>query len=153
MWDMLGFPPEYLVFSVLVVLMGGTQLWASSRLRRRLEARTTSELKRQQQSWQQTMTGLNRQIQLLESAQKNSMSEMRRVLGRMELRGLSSALSRQPAGFSLDKKHHVLTLAQKGMRTEEIADRLKMYQGETELVLGLKEYAASRGNGHERDSM
>ena len=79
------------------------------------------------------------------------MEELRRTLGRIEL-GQSKAFptldfSADEGGRrrkGIDKKHHVCTLARKGLDPARIAQRLKIYQGEAELVLGLEQFMSSQ---------
>jgi hypothetical protein len=53
----------------------------------------------------------------------------------------------------LDKKHQVCSLARQGLATEEISRKLNLYRGETELVLGLRKYAARTEINNARTSL
>jgi hypothetical protein len=96
---------------------------------------------------------LDGRFSALAQEQKESMGEVRRLVGRMELRRISGNFSKTTRAFDLDKKHHVVSLAQRGLDAADISKKLKIYQGETELVLGLKDYAANRESSHERNKM
>ncbi|HSR67157.1 MAG TPA: hypothetical protein VLU25_04390 [Acidobacteriota bacterium] len=45
---------------------------------------------------------------------------------------------------SIDKKHHIYTLARRGVPAQDISRRLNVYQGETDLVLGLKQFLGTQ---------
>lgn len=44
----------------------------------------------------------------------------------------------------IDKKHHIYSLARRGVPSKDISRRLKVSRGETELVLGLKQFIHSQ---------
>ena len=75
--------------------------------------------------------------------QSDRWSEIRNAIARLEFRsrGASERMQR-PSMVVLDKKHQVCSLARKGLATEEISKKLNLYNGETELVLGLKNFGA-----------
>lgn len=89
--------------------------------------------------------------QEMERRHRQQMEELRRALGRIELRqshafplgernGSDSRMQRK----GIDKKHHVYRLASKGLDPLRIAQRLNMYEGEAELVLGLQQFMSSQ---------
>ena len=94
---------------------------------------------------------LERGQQEMGTRHRRQMEELRRALGRIELRQSNalptldlSADESRPARKGIDKKHHVCTLARKGFDPARIAQRLNIYQGEAELVLGLEQFMSSQ---------
>ncbi|HLV00014.1 MAG TPA: hypothetical protein VKZ59_02020 [Acidobacteriota bacterium] len=53
---------------------------------------------------------------------------------------LPQSTTELPPGSSLEKKHRVISLAQRGLDPEDIARQLNIYRGEAELVLSLSRY-------------
>ncbi len=99
----------------------------------------------------QGIAELRRRIEDCEGANLARLEELRRAVSRLELRDLNGPPRPKPAPAvrraGIDKKHHVFRLASRGMDSDRIARRLNMYRGETELVLGLQQFMASRGKG------
>ncbi len=62
-------------------------------------------------------------------------------IGHIEERMLDLAVPSSDSAPPLERRHHVLALANKGVALEEIARRLKIPRGEAELILGLRKYA------------
>ncbi|MEE8587657.1 MAG: hypothetical protein V3T83_22705, partial [Acidobacteriota bacterium] len=97
------------------------------------------------------IANLERSQQEAETLHRRQMKELRRAVGRIELRQSNAfptpdfcAGEGRPPRKGIDKKHHVRTLARKGLDPARIAQRLNMYQGETELVLGLQQFMSSQ---------
>jgi len=100
--------------------------------------------------FRESQQGLRRRIHKLEEdaahfqrEQSDLWSEIRNTIARLEFRshGASERMQRHSM-VGLDKKHQVCSLARKGLATEEISKKLNLYMGETELVLGLKNFGA-----------
>jgi hypothetical protein len=122
-------------------------------LLRRSERRLHSAIERYGALYRAMQGDFQQRFSDLALEQKESMADVKRLVGRMELRRLSGNFAKTTRPFDLDKKHHVVTLAQRGLNTADISKKLKIYQGETELVLGLKDYVANRETSHERNKM
>jgi hypothetical protein len=98
----------------------------------------------------ESQSALRNRIRLLEEEQESSRreqsdrwSEIRKTIARLEFRsGGSSEQFQRSSVVGLDKKHQVCSLARQGLATEEISKKLNLYRGETELVLGLRDYSA-----------
>ncbi len=89
--------------------------------------------------------------QEMNASHRRQMEELRRALGRIELRQSKAfptldgnAVDKPQGRKGIDKKHHVCKLARKGLDPARIAQRLNMYQGEAELVLGLQQFMSSQ---------
>ena len=89
--------------------------------------------------------------QLDRSAEDGS-RQIRQIRGALLQLGLhtgqgASSVERS-SKFSIDKKHQVISLAEKGLDAQEICRRLHVNRGETELYLDLREYvrAVEKGN-------
>ena len=81
----------------------------------------------------------------LEKTHGERLRDLQVTLGRI---GLGPAFSIEPQDFRptrLDKKHHVLSLAERGLTSGEISEKLGLRSGETELVLGLQRHFAKQG--------
>jgi len=90
---------------------------------------------------------LCKRITELEKSQREFFRSVDTRLSRLEMRSLSDATRFRPSNSTLDRKHQVVSLAQMGLDVKKISRRLRMSQGETELLLGLKErYRAEREN-------
>jgi hypothetical protein len=122
-------------------------------LLRRGEMRLLAAVERYGALYRAMQGDIQQRFSSLALEHKDSMTELRRLMGRMELRRLSGSFGKTTRAFDLDKKHHVVTLAQRGLNTADISKKLKIYQGETELVLGLKDYVTNRETSHERNKM
>ena len=102
---------------------------------------------------------LQSRLEKNETRHRQQMEELRRTLGRIELRqshrlpnsGGSQVLPKQPRRSAIDRKHHVTTLARKGLDPGRIAQRLNMYRGEAELVLGLQQFMAAQAEDPRQD--
>jgi hypothetical protein len=96
----------------------------------------------------ESQTALRSRIRLLEEEQESARqeqrdrwSEIRKTIARLEFRGGGpSEQFQRSSTVGLDKKHQVCSLARQGLATEEISKKLNLYRGETELVLGLRNY-------------
>lgn len=119
----------------------------------RSDRQTLEILKKARGDWSQTLQALHARISTLEESHASALAELQRELARVRLREASPESRAKPGGFNLDKKHHVVSLAQKGLDSEDISRRLRIYQGETELVLGLKQYLNSLGSGEQRQAI
>ena len=75
--------------------------------------------------------------------QREHWTELRQSVARLEFGG-NKAPTRfgRAASVGLDKKHQVCFLARQGLATDEISRKLNLYPGETELVLGLRDFGA-----------
>lgn len=129
------------------------QLVLIRRLVRGSSSQLRAALQKLQDESRQTSDDLDEKIQNLHKSQEESWSETRRALGRIELRALPSATGEKSRGNGLDKKHHIVSLAQRGVKPGDISKRLKVYPGETELVLGLTEYFSNLEMRHERSAV
>ncbi|MFQ5738021.1 MAG: hypothetical protein ACE5JX_03335 [Acidobacteriota bacterium] len=85
----------------------------------------------------------NRRLRQIVEHCAESVDELRRTVGRVGLRGLSRWESERIETSPLDRKHHVVSLAQQGLEPHDIARRLNMPRGETDLVLGLSKNFSS----------
>ena len=87
-----------------------------------------------------TARNLISQVEQLEALQTESFKGVDAKLSRVEMRSLSDATRVKKASSSpLDRKHQVVSLAQMGLDSKGISRRLRLSQGEAELLLGLKE--------------
>ncbi len=62
-------------------------------------------------------------------------------LGEVEERIMDLALPSQDSSLPLERRHHVLALARKGVLIDEIVKRLNIPRGEAELILNLRKFA------------
>ena len=92
---------------------------------------------------------LKARFAFLESAQSESLRDISLAVGRIGLGQISSIESEDLQPTALDKKHHVLSLAERGLTSGQISRKLGLNKGETELVLGLKRYYSKQGTGDE----
>jgi hypothetical protein len=78
-------------------------------------------------------------------------SEMYRIIRRglhgVEERVLELSVPSSDAPLPLERRHQVLTLARRGISTDEIASRLNMPRGEAELILNLRRFADASEEG------
>ncbi len=81
----------------------------------------------------------------LEKAHGEKLKALQVTLGRIGLGPASSNESQDFRPTGLDKKHHVLSLAERGLNSGEISQKLGLRKGETELVLGLQRHFAKQG--------
>lgn len=79
---------------------------------------------------------LQQHVSHLEMAQNRFHQDLTQSLEKLKPRESESS-RRSFSASGLDKKHYVLSLAEKGLGTEDISRRLNIYPGEAELVLGL----------------
>ena len=84
-----------------------------------------------------------------EKAQSESFRDIGLAVGRMGLGQVPSVESEELQPTGLDKKHYVLSLAERGLTSGEISRKLGLNKGETELVLGLKKYYSKQGTADE----
>ncbi len=63
-------------------------------------------------------------------------------MGHIEERMLDLSVPSSDSPPPLERRHHVLALANRGVALDEIVTRLKIPRGEAELILGLRKYAA-----------
>jgi len=109
----------------------------------------------------ESQSALRNRIRLLEEEQESSRreqsdrwAEIRKTIARLEFRsGRSSEQFQRSSVVGLDKKHQVCSLARQGLATEEISKKLNLYRGETELVLGLRNYSARTETDNARTSL
>ena len=109
----------------------------------------------------ESQSALRSRIRLLEEEQRSSRqeqcdrwAEIRKTIARLEFRsGGSSEQFQRSSLVGLDKKHQVCSLARQGLAAEEISRKLNLYRGETELVLGLRDYGARTEINDARTSM
>jgi hypothetical protein len=72
---------------------------------------------------------------------------VRRGLNGVEERVLELAVPSADAPLPLERRHQVLTLARRGISTDEIANRLNMPKGEAELILNLRRFVDAKHEG------
>lgn len=98
---------------------------------------------------------IERLITSSDRAVGDRLEEIRRALGRMELReapppaAQPSPHPERPSYAGLDKKRHVFALARRGLDSTGIARRLNMYKGEADLVLGLRQFVSASSRSQE----
>ncbi len=92
---------------------------------------------------------LEERLTSLESAQSESFKDIGLAVGRIGPGKVTSIESEDLQPTVLDKKHHVFSLAERGLTSGEISRKLGLNKGETELVLGLKKYYSKQGTGDE----
>ncbi|HYK88154.1 MAG TPA: hypothetical protein VE398_05260 [Acidobacteriota bacterium] len=76
----------------------------------------------------------------LAEIQMKSYKKLSGNLGDMEERLMDLALPSQDSNLPLERRHHVLALARKGVLIDDIVKRLNMPRGEAELILNLRNY-------------
>ncbi len=82
----------------------------------------------------------------LEKTHAEKLKALQVTLGRIGLgQAAPSNTSEDFLPTGLDKKHHVLSLAERGLTSGEISQKLGLRRGETELVLGLQRHFAEQG--------
>jgi hypothetical protein len=79
--------------------------------------------------------------------QEDMYRSVRRGLDGIEERVLELAVPSADAPLPLERRHQVLTLARRGVSTDEIASRLNMPKGEAELILNLRRFADTSHEG------
>jgi hypothetical protein len=106
--------------------------------------RSRTSLKREVQSLQSGQKELNSVLQGFMEESEKVVAEFSRILSaertgpsRPDAEGAVVEHSRPKPRVGLDKKHHVLSLARKGVSTNEIASQLMMPQGEIQLIVDL----------------
>lgn len=72
--------------------------------------------------------------------QMKSYRKLNGNLGEIEERIMDLALPSNDSGLPLERRHHVLALARKGVPIEEIVKRLNIPRGEAELILNLRRF-------------
>jgi hypothetical protein len=78
--------------------------------------------------------------------QKGTLEQLQASLAEKELRSQwRLEFPQSGTGSRLEKRHQVLALAQMGMDSRDISRKLRLSQGETELLLGLREGLALAG--------
>lgn len=101
------------------------------------------------------IAGLARRNQALERELQrisNAMSQMAELqmkahqrhttrIADLEERMIELSVPSNDSSLPLERRHQVLALARQGIKTQEIAKRLKAPVGETELILNLGKYA------------
>ena len=97
--------------------------------------------------WSKRLGKLERDLQLFSDVvlqmaeiQMKSYSKLSGDLGEVEEKIMDLALPTQDCNLPLERRHHVLTLARKGVPIEEIVKRLNVPRGEAELILNLRRY-------------
>ena len=126
-----------LVFSMIILARSGN--------------RTMRALEDFQETWQKSCRQREQKLEKLELAQNQGVLETQRNLRQFALHQLSGPAQPPARRFGVDAKHQVVGLAQKGLTPSEISQRLRMHKGETELVLGLSEYAVGKGDGDDEE--
>jgi hypothetical protein len=100
-----------------------------------------------QRKWNNRLRTLERDLQQCSEAM-NQMAEIQMKshrkltgdLGDMEQRIMDLALPSENTNLPLERRHHVLALARKGISIDEIVKRLNMPRGEAELILNLRNF-------------
>ncbi len=88
-------------------------------------------------------------IQMLE-LQADVYRRVCRNMRDIEEKVLDLSIPALDAPLPLERRHHVLALARKGMAPDEISRRLNMPRGEAELILSLRKFSDSGGK-HTRE--
>ena len=72
--------------------------------------------------------------------QMNTYQKLSGNMGDIEERILDLTVPHRDSNRPLERRHHVLSLANKGVSMDEIVKRLNVPRGEAELILGLRKY-------------
>jgi len=137
--------PEWIViFSLITSWL--VQLFFFTVLMRRSNRRTSHILGQVEQDRKQILSGLQEQFNEFQKSKNESFDQMRRITGPLALQQPVTPEKSSSQRFGIDKKRQVFGLAGKGMKAADISRRLRIYQGETQLVLSLREYLSGRGN-------
>jgi hypothetical protein len=142
-------PVPAAVFGALAFVAAGT-LWFVALRRDRKLFQLVEEARLHQTKLAEEL--LHR-VQHWEETQNEELARMRKLFSSRELRAPAPAADATPKPSGLDKKHYVVSLAQRGLGPMDISRRLKIYRGETELVLGLNKRFPTPGLRHERHSV
>lgn len=148
-WELvLGSVNEYLPLATgLLFLYSGWLTFALVGQRRAAERTLEKVELRLNEMHRIRLAEIENRIEALGQSQRTAWEEYRRDLAGRGLRwSLRSTRSVEPEGGSrLDKKHQVVSLAQKGLDSRDISRKLRLPLGETELLLGLWENFAASG--------
>jgi len=118
---------------------------------RRKTARALRETQRELQS---RLDRLEKELVSAQNEQRERWSEVRKTIARLEFKsGGVSEHTQRSTTFGLDKRHQVCALARQGLAAEEISKKLKLYRGETELLLGLRKYGSGTEKNDARTSL
>jgi hypothetical protein len=127
-WVFAGAGCMFLLQAVVFSLIG----WLQRRKRNRLIEELNRSLSNGRSEIQKGLADLGRMHQAV-------MVEFQGALGRTQSVDSPTETAAANEAFSaLDKKHQVFSLARQGFSTSDISRRLNLYEGETELVLGLR---------------
>jgi hypothetical protein len=113
----------------------------------RLEKIQAENLKENLDSITEKLLG---RFQSLEILLTEFFSDMDAKLSRLEMRAFSEAARLRQNSSPLDRKHQVVTLAQRGLDSKGISQRLRLSRGEAELLLGLKEHYSAESENDDR---
>ena len=96
---------------------------------------------------------LNSRMETLEKSHRDSLAQVKEHTRRLTAKPLPPSAPPDSRRFGIDKKHQVVSLAKKGLGSADISRRLRIYQGEADLVLGLREYMTGRRTSHGREAL
>jgi len=124
--------------ALIVVVQWGLHRVASRRQKQelvQLACRLESRLK---ESGESEWGVVQARIKSFCEEQQEALDQLRLSLAETELRRRSGTIGQDSNSVArLDKRHQVLALAQMGFDSRDIAKKLRLSRGETELMLGL----------------
>ena len=131
-------PGWMVIFSLIASCL--VQLSFFTVLMRRCNRSTSRILGRLGQDRKQILSDLQERFKELQKSKNESSDQMGRIVGQVALQQPLTPEGSSSHCFGIDQKRQVFGLAEKGVSPTEISRRLNIYQGETELVLSLREY-------------
>jgi hypothetical protein len=96
--------------------------------------------RRRYESVRKELEKVSEDLSQIVELQSQFYERMRRDLTDLEGKVLDLAVPSSETPLPLQRRHQVITLARKGISSDEIARRLNMPKGEAELILSLRKY-------------
>lgn len=119
---------SFLSLSVIVLIAAAFHLMVKRRLIARID--------KLEQDLQQLSTAMSQMAEL----QLKDHEALSSNIADLEERLVELSIPSNDEDLPLERRHQVLSLAQRGLSLEEIVQRLKAPVGETELILNLRQY-------------
>jgi len=153
--DEMGVSPVWIAAGVMVAVHCVALFLLSVGRKRDLKRRLCLLESGLRTAFEQERSHLEKRFREFGDRQTEGLEELRATLvgNRFQVHSRMSGLPEEAAENRLEKKHRVISLAQMGFDSRDIARKLRLSRGETELLLGLSQRFAYSENGRDGDSL
>jgi hypothetical protein len=150
--DEMGVSPVWIAAGVMVAVHCAALFLLSIGRKRDLERRLCLLESGLRTAFEKERSHMEKRFREFGDRQTEGFEELRTTLvgNRLQVHSRRSGLPEEAAVETrLEKKHRVISLAQMGFDSRDIARKLRLSRGETELLLGLSQRFAYSENGHD----